>query len=127
MLKGVVQGQSRQALMSWRRLPGRHLRCRARLPGRHPRCRPRLPGRHLGCRRTIPYLRHHIGDAASYLQALSFGRGPPGPLVNGGLRPPGGVVSVRPKAMSRPRKAAGLLKSPVRSPSSSAARGPDGG
>ena len=61
------------------------------------------------------------------LQALSFGRGPPGPLVNGGLRPPGGVVSVRSKAMPRPRKAAGLLKSPVRSPSSSAARGPDGG
>ena len=46
-----------------------------RQPGAAPGCRARhrvrtrgparLPGRHLGCRRTIPYLRHHIGDAAS--------------------------------------------------------------
>ena len=60
-------------------------------------------------------------------QALSFGRGAPRPVVPGVLRTPDGVVSVRPKAISRPRKAAGLLKSLVRSPSSSAARGPDGG
>ena len=61
------------------------------------------------------------------LQALTYGRGPPGPVVRGVLRTPGGVVNVRPNAMSRPRKADGLLKSPVRSPPSSAVSGPDGG
>ena len=60
------------------------------------------------------------------MEALTYGRGASRPLVNGGLRPPGGVVNLSPKAMSRPRKAAGLLRSLVRSPSSWAARGPDG-
>ena len=57
---------------------------------------------------------------------LREGRGAPRPVVPGVLRTPDGIVNVRPNAMSRPRKAAGLLKSLVRSPSSSAARGPDG-
>ena len=39
---------------------------------------------------------------------------------------PDGVVNLSPNAMSRPHKATGLQKSPVRSPPSSAARGPDG-
>jgi hypothetical protein len=38
--------------------------------------------------------------------------------VPGVLRTPDGLVIVRPKAMSRPRKAAGLLKSPDCHPSS---------
>jgi hypothetical protein len=41
-------------------------------------------------------------------------------------RTPDGVVNVRPKAVSRPRKATGLLKLLVRSPPSSAASHPDG-
>ena len=57
---------------------------------------------------------------------LSYGRGAPRPVVNSVLRTLDGVVDLRPNAMSRPRKAAGLLKSLVRSPPSSAARGPDG-
>ena len=60
------------------------------------------------------------------LGTLTYGRGPPGPVVNSVLCTPDGVVDLRPNAMSRPRKAAGLLKSLVRSPLSSAARGPDG-
>ena len=52
--------------------------------------------------------------------ALSFERGAPRPVAPGvlRLRTPDGVVSVRSKAPLRPRKAAGLLKLPVRSPSS---------
>ena len=60
------------------------------------------------------------------LQARSYGRGAPRPVVPGVLRTPDGVVNVRLEGMSRPRKAAGLLNLPVRSPSSSAARSPDG-
>ena len=33
------------------------------------------------------------------IQALTYGRGPPGPVVNSVLRTPDGVVSVRPKAI----------------------------
>ena len=47
-------------------------------------------------------------------QALTYGRGPPGPVVNSVLRTPDGVVNLRPNAMSRPHKATGLQKSPVR-------------
>ena len=61
------------------------------------------------------------------LETHSYGRGAPRPVVPGVLRTPDGVVDVRPKAMSRPRKAAGFLKLPVRSPSSSAVGHPDGG
>ena len=46
-------------------------------------------------------------------ETLSYGRGAPRPIVPGVLRTPDGAVNVRPKAMSRPRKAAVLLKSPV--------------
>ena len=42
------------------------------------------------------------------LETLTYRRGPPGPVVNGVLRTPGGVVNVRPKAMPRSRKAATL-------------------
>ena len=62
-------------------------------------------------------------------QALTYGRGPPGPVVNSVLCTADGVVNVRPNAMSRPHKrpdkatSTGLQKSPVRSPPSSAARG----
>ena len=58
--------------------------------------------------------------------ALSFERGAPRPVAPGvlRLRTPDGVVSVRSKAALRPRKAAGLLNSLVRSPSSTAARRP---
>ena len=48
------------------------------------------------------------------LRALTYGRGPPGPVVNSVLRTPDGVVNLRPNAMSRPHKATGLQKSPVR-------------
>ena len=55
---------------------------------------------------------------AFYLGTLTYGRSPPGPVVNSVLRTSDGLVIVRPKAMSRPRKAAGLLKSPDCHPSS---------
>ena len=61
------------------------------------------------------------------LQGLTYGRGPPGPVVNGVLRTPDGAVNLRPKAMRGPRKAAGLLKLLVRSPPSPVASHPDGG
>ena len=55
------------------------------------------------------------GDVAK-LGTLTYGRGAPRPVVNGVLRTPDGVVNLRPKAILRPRKAAGLLRSLVRSP-----------
>ena len=41
---------------------------------------------------------------------VTYGRGPPGPVVNGVLRTPDGVVNLRPKAKLRPRKAVALPK-----------------
>jgi hypothetical protein len=76
---------------------------------------------------TSTWTFHFPANLQVILEALSYRRGAPRPLVNGGLRPLGGVVTVRPKAMSRPRKAAGLLRSPARSPPSSAVGHPDGG
>ena len=58
---------------------------------------------------------------------LSYGRGAPRPVVSSVLRTLDGVVDLRPKATRGPRKAACLLKLLVRSPPSSAARGPEGG
>ena len=49
------------------RVPPRQPGAAPQVPPRQPGAAPQVPGRHLGCRRTIPYLRHHIGDAASYL------------------------------------------------------------
>ena len=54
--------------------------------------------------------------SASSLQALSYGRPPPAALVNGVLRTPDGVVTLRPKAMLRLRNAVTLLKLLVRAP-----------
>jgi len=66
-------------------------------------------------------------DASETLECLSYVRGAPRPVVPGALRTPDGLVNLRPNAMSRPCKATGLLKSPARSPPSSAASHPDGG
>ena len=44
---------------------------------------------------------------------LTYGKGAPRPLVPGVLRTPDRVVNLRPKAMLRPRKAAGLLYAKV--------------
>ena len=51
---------------------------------------------------------------AANIGTLTYGRGPPGPVVNGVLRTPDGVVNLRPKAMLRLRKATGLLNKVAR-------------
>ena len=43
-----------------------------------------------------------MADAVAHygnLGTITYGRGPPGPVVNSVLRTPDGVVSVRPKAI----------------------------
>ena len=47
---------------------------------------------------------HHFGRTLE-TGTLTYGRGPPGPVVSGVLRTPDGVVNLRPKAMQGPRKA----------------------
>ena len=44
------------------------------------------------------------------VKGLTYGRGPPGPVVSGVLRTPDGVINLGPKAKLRLRKAAALLK-----------------
>ena len=51
--------------------------------------------------RSQPRRSQHRHHSYHTVQALTYGRGA---LVNGGLRSPGGVVNLRPKAMSRPRE-----------------------
>ena len=55
------------------------------------------------------------------MQALTYGRGAPRPVVNSVLRTLDGVVNLRSNAMRGLRKAAGLLKLLMRSPPSPAA------
>ena len=57
------------------------------------------------------------------IQTFTYGRGPPGPVVNGVLRTHDGVVNLWPNAMLRLRKAATLPKSPVHSPASRSLEG----
>ena len=58
-----------------------------------------------------------------HVQTLTYGRGPPGPVVSGVLRTHDGVVKLWPNAMLRLRKAATLPKSPVHSPASRSLEG----
>ena len=64
-----------------------------------------------------------LGAHLDSLQTLTYGRDPPGPVVNGVLRTHDGVVNLWPNAMLRLRKAATLPKSPVHSPASRSLEG----
>ena len=77
--------------------------------------------------RGAPLPNEYICIIEEDLECLSYVRGAPRPVVPGVLRTADGVVNLRPNAMSRPCKADSLPKLPVRSPPSSAARGPEGG
>ena len=59
---------------------------------------------------------NHCTKTGLILGTLTYGRGPPGPVVNGVLRTPDGVVTLMPKAMLRLRNAVSLLKLLVRAP-----------
>ena len=55
---------------------------------------------------------------ATDIEALTYGRGPPGPLVNGVRSTPDGVVNLRPNVTLRLRNAVTLLKLLVHAPPS---------
>ena len=57
------------------------------------------------------------------LGTLTYGRGPPGPVVNGVRSTHDGVVNLWPNTMLRLRKAATLSKSSVHSPASRSLEG----